>query len=326
MLSNIYKRIYKEIKKYDNIVIARHIGADPDALASQIALRDIIKNTFPKKNVYAVGYPASKFKFLGLLDKFTEDLYSNSLLIVLDTPDLKRIDNVDPKRFSYVIKIDHHPIVDEYANIEWINDSASSTSQMIIELVFNSKLKMTKEAAEKLYIGVVSDTNRFMFSYTSSKTFELVSKLIKRYNIDFTSLYEALYLRTIKEVKFEGYISNNLTITSSGLAYIVIDEDVLKEYDVDSATAGKMINNFNYIDEIIVWAFFSVDKANDIIRGSIRSRGPVINEVASMFNGGGHIYASGVRVKEKEEIDKLVLELDKVCEIYKNNKEDKAID
>lgn len=326
MLSNIYKRIYKEIKKYDNIVIARHIGADPDALASQIALRDIIKNTFPKKNIYAVGYPASKFKFLGLLDKFTEDLYNNSLLIVLDTPDLKRIDNVDPKRFKYVIKIDHHPIVDEYADIEWINDSASSTSQMIIELVFNSRLKMTKESAEKLYIGVVADTNRFMFSYTSSKTFDLISRLIKKYNIDFTSLYEALYLRTIKEVKFEGYISNNLTITASGLAYIIIDEEILKEYDVDSATAGKMINNFNYIDEIIVWAFFSVDKVNDLIRGSIRSRGPIINEVASMFNGGGHIYASGVRIKDKSDIDKLVVELDKVCEDYKNDKEIPTID
>lgn len=315
----LYKEIYKTIKKYNTIVIARHVGADPDALASQIALRDIIINTFPNKKVYAVGYPASKFKFLGILDKFSEDLYNNSLLIALDTPDLKRIDNVDPSKFNYSIKIDHHPIVDEYANIEWIDDKASSTCQMIIELVFNTKLKMTKEAAEKLYIGVVSDTNRFMFSYTSSKTFDLISKLIKKTNIDFTSLYESLYLRQIKEVKFEGYISNNLKISENGMAYIIIDEDTLDKYEVDSATAGKMINNFNYIEEILVWAFFSIDKTNDIIRGSIRSRGPIINEIASKYGGGGHIYASGVRIKEEKEVKQLVNDLDEACKIYKDS-------
>lgn len=316
MFSNKYKKIYKTIKKFDTIVIARHIGADPDALSSSIALRDIILNTFPNKKVYAVGYPASKFRFLGILDKFNEEFYENSLLIVLDTPDLKRIDGVDPKRFNFVIKIDHHPIVDEYANIELI-DECSSTSQIIIDLVFNTKLKMTKEAAEKLYIGVISDTNRFLFPYTSSKTFALISKLIKKTHIDFTSLYEPLYLRPLKEVKFEGYISNNLIVTESGFAYIIIDEETLSKYDVDSATAGNMVNNFNFIEEIIAWAVFSIDKNNDVVRGSIRSRGPVINEVATHYNGGGHIYASGVRLKEMKEINSLVEELENVCLEYK---------
>ena len=41
-MNNVYKRIYKAIKKYNTIVIARHIGPDPDALASSLALKDII--------------------------------------------------------------------------------------------------------------------------------------------------------------------------------------------------------------------------------------------------------------------------------------------
>ena len=45
----MFKQIYKEIKKYNNIVIARHVGVDPDAMASQIALRDSIRLTFPEK-------------------------------------------------------------------------------------------------------------------------------------------------------------------------------------------------------------------------------------------------------------------------------------
>ena len=63
--SLMFNKIYRKIKKYNTIVIARHVGADPDALASQIALRESIKKTFPKKNVYAIGYTASKFKYLG---------------------------------------------------------------------------------------------------------------------------------------------------------------------------------------------------------------------------------------------------------------------
>jgi phosphoesterase RecJ-like protein len=68
------KNIYKKISKYQNIVIARHIGPDPDAIASQMALRDSIKLTFPNKNVYAVGVGVSKFKYFGLLDKIDEML------------------------------------------------------------------------------------------------------------------------------------------------------------------------------------------------------------------------------------------------------------
>lgn len=66
---NIYKQIFKAIKKYDTIVIARHIGADPDALGAQFALKEIILKLFPNKKVYAVGNPASRFKFLVLVIK-----------------------------------------------------------------------------------------------------------------------------------------------------------------------------------------------------------------------------------------------------------------
>lgn len=320
MLINIYKKIYNKIKKYDNIVIARHVGADPDALGSQIGLRDIIINTFPQKKVYAVGLPSSKFKYLGNLDKL-DNVKNNSLLIVVDTPDLKRVDGINISDFADSIKIDHHPFIEKFCNLEWIDDTASSSSQMIIKLVFNTKLKITREASEKLYMGLVSDTNRFMFSYTSPETFELVSKLIKKTNINITSLYDNLYLRPYKEIKFQGYIENNLTITENGFAYIKINNDIIKEYNVDAATPGNLINNLNYIDEINAWAFFTEDKKNDTIRGSIRSRGPIINDVASKYNGGGHMYASGVRFNNLDECDNLIKDLDERCKEYKENVE-----
>ena len=318
MYNNLaFKQVYRKIKKYDTIVIARHVGADPDALASQIALRDSIKKTFPKKNVYAVGYPASKFKYLGNLDRFQESMYENSLLIVTDTPDKKRIDGVDADRFEYSIKIDHHPFVERTCKLELIDDTASSACQLIIELLFKTGLKIDKDIAGKLYLGLVADTNRFLFSYTTDKTFALISKLINKTKLNFAPLYDNLYTRPIKEVKFQCYITENMNITENGLGYIYLDDKTLTDFDVDAATAGNMVNNFNYIEEIIAWVIFSYDKSNDTIRGSIRSRGPIINEAATHFNGGGHAFASGVRLKDEKEVDALVKELDEVCKKFK---------
>ena len=315
---NIYKQIFKVIKKYDTIVIARHIGADPDALGSQFALKEIILKTFPNKKVYAVGNPASRFKFFGNNEKIDNIDTTKGLLIVLDTPDIKRIDGVSLNNFEYVIKIDHHPIIDKYANIELIDEDSCSTSQLILEFIFNNKIEINKEIGEKLYLGIVGDTDRFLHDYTSSKTFSLVTRLLEETNIDFTSLYKVLYQRPISEIRFEGYIYQNLILTENGVAYIKITDRKLKEFGVDSAAAGNMINDLKFVNEIIVWVFLTEDIKSNLIRVNIRSVGPYINDVATKFGGGGHKYASGVKLKTWDDSDKLINELDELVENYKN--------
>ena len=315
---NIYKQILKVIKKYDTIVIARHIGADPDALGSQFALKEIILNTFPNKKVYAVGNPASRFKFFGNNEKIDNIDTTKGLLIVLDTPDIKRIDGVNLNNFKYVIKIDHHPIIDKYANIELIDENSCSTSQLILEFIFNNKIEINKEVGEKLYLGIVGDTDRFLHDYTSSKTFSLVTRLLEETNIDFTSLYKVLYQRPISEIRFEGYIYQNLTLTDNGVAYIKITDRKLKEFGVDSAAAGNMINDLKFVNEIVVWVFLTEDIKSNLIRANIRSVGPYINDVATKFGGGGHKYASGVKLKTWDDSDKLINELDELVKIYNN--------
>ncbi|CDB92214.1 3'(2') 5'-bisphosphate nucleotidase [Clostridium sp. CAG:302] len=315
---NIYKQIFKVIKKYDTIVIARHIGADPDALGSQFALKEIILKTFPNKKVYAVGNPASRFKFFGNNEKIDNIDTTKGLLIVLDTPDIKRIDGVSLNNFEYVIKIDHHPIIDKYANIELIDEDSCSTSQLILEFIFNNKIEINKEIGEKLYLGIVGDTDRFLHDYTSSKTFSLVTRLLEETNIDFTSLYKVLYQRPISEIRFEGYIYQNLILTENGVAYIKITDRKLKEFGVDSAAAGNMINDLKFVNEIIVWVFLTEDIKSNLIRANIRSVGPYINDVATKFGGGGHKYASGVKLKTWDDSDKLINELDELVKNYKN--------
>lgn len=317
-MANIYRKIYKEIKKHQTIVITRHIGADPDALGSQFALKELILNKFPDKTVYAIGNPSNRFKFMGVLDKPEEIDYSNALLIVLDTPDLKRIDGAKVNDYKTVIKIDHHPVVDNFGNIEIISDDSSSTSQLILDFIFKNRLKLTSSIARNLYTGIVSDTGRFMHSYTSSKTFELVTKMLKKTNLDFTTIYEPLYMRPLAEFRFQGYIYENMEITENGLGYIKISEELLKEYGVDSASSGNIISELKCIDEIIVWIFLTEDKKSNVIRANIRSRGPAINEVATIYGGGGHKYASGARLISWKQAEDLIEDLDKLAQKYQN--------
>lgn len=313
----ICNQIYKQIKKYNKIIIARHVGADPDALGSTLGLKESIINTFPKKQVYVVGLPSPHHKYIGELDKFIEDMYENSLLIVLDTPNKERIDGVDVSKFLYKIKIDHHPFVEKFADIEWVDDTASSACQLVIELIKNTKLKINKSCAEKLYIGLIGDTNRFLYNYTTAKTFELVSYIINKTGINFTGLYPNIYMRTIDELKFQSYIISNFKITENGFGYIKINQDILDEFKTDASTAANIVSELNYIDNMYSWAIFAYDKVNNYIRGSIRSRGPIINGVAAKYNGGGHIFASGVRPKDFNVVDDIIKDLDKVCLEYK---------
>jgi phosphoesterase RecJ-like protein len=315
----MYNKIYKQIKIYNNIVISRHIGVDPDAMASEIALRDSIRLTFPKKNVYAVGNGSVKFNYLGKLDIISE-VPEKSLLIVLDTPDKRRVDIENIDSYEYLIKIDHHPFVEEFCDIEYIDPNTSSTCELIINLLYNTKLKFDKSIAEKLFLGLVSDTNRFIFKNASYKTFNIVGKLLKDFNLDITDLYQNLYMRSLNEVKLQGYISQNMELTENGVGYIKITSEILNKFNADTASAGNMINSFNYIEEVLVWLAITEDSKNDIIKVNIRSRGPIINKVAEKYNGGGHMYASGAKLNSFEQADSLIKDLDKVCEEYIESK------
>ena len=313
----MFKKIYKKIEEFDTIVIARHVGVDPDALASQLALRDSIKLTFPNKKVMAIGTGSAKFFHIGRLDRLEK--VNNALLIVVDTPDKRRVDSVDFSQFAYTIKIDHHPFVEEFCNIEYIEDTASSACEIIMNLILNTDLQCDSSIASTLYLGLTSDSNRFLFDSCTSNTFGLVSIFLDRYNFELSEVYRKLYMRPMNEVRLEGYIALNMNVTKNGLGYIQITDEVIKQFEVDSASAGNMVNNFNFINEMLVWATLTEDIKNDQIRVSIRSRGPEINQIAEKFNGGGHKFASGVKLKNFDEAMLLMKDLDNLLEEYNKN-------
>ena len=317
MKSDIMKNIIKKIKQYDTIVIARHIGPDPDAICSSLALRDFILENYPKKHVYAVGMGVAKFRVFGELDRIDVSTLHNPLLITLDVPNFYRVDGVNNLKYKEIIKIDHHPFEEDFGGIEWINDESSSTCQMVASMLLKSNLDISRNVASNLFLGIVSDSDRFLLPYTTVETFEVVTNLLKRTSLPFNSLYEKLYERPMEEVKFHGFIASHLDVSENGFAHIIITDEILKEYGVDSATPSNMINDFNFMKGVFVWTFVTYDAKNAVYKVNIRSKGPVINGIASRYHGGGHKMASGVRTESLESIEGLLKDLDLECKKYK---------
>jgi len=321
MKKDVLKKIYSEIRKYNIIYIARHIGPDPDAVASQIALRDAILYTFPNKEVYTVGASASKFKYIGKLDKVTSFNYEDSLVITLDVPNISRVDGIDLNRFKNVIKIDHHPFVEKFSDLEYIDEKSCSTCEILLDLINETKIKINDKIAISLLIGIISDSNRFLFNPCDEKILYKVADLVKKFKINLQNVYASIYSRPMSEVRLMGYIGSNLKVTKNKFAYIILENDIVSSFNADVSSASNMVNDFNNIEDFIVWMFVTKDIKNDIFKVNIRSRGPVINEVASKYNGGGHKFSSGARVKTMDELDNLISDLDYLCREYIKNED-----
>lgn len=315
----LYKKILKIIKEYDEIVIARHIGPDPDAIASQIALRDSIKMTFPEKRVYAVGAGVHKFKYLGSLDKENLSELKNALLIVLDVPNFCRIDGIEDLEYKAILKIDHHPTEDIIGDVDWTDEKMSSTCEMITNLILDTKLGLDTRIAENLFVGIVVDSDRFLLQNTSIDTFKTIYDLLNVSKINFVQLYDNLYEHSLIEEKFKAYLMNNIEISENSFGFINVTEDVLKEYNVEASIVSNHANDFFFIKELLCWMLVVYDERNGVYKVNVRSRGPIINEIASKYNGGGHKYASGARSANYKDVEKLAKDLDEACKKYISN-------
>ncbi|SET79563.1 phosphoesterase RecJ domain-containing protein [Salinibacillus kushneri] len=310
------REIISAIKQYDRIIIHRHVRPDPDAYGSQAGLSELIKESFPQKAVYITGKEDPSLRFLAELDEIEDDKYENSLVIVCDTANQERICDQRYAKGDQLIKIDHHPVVDSYGDIEWVDTDASSTSEMIYELFLEGKeegFKLNAESARLIYAGIVGDTGRFLFPSSTPKTFQIVSELVQ-YPFDRTKLYDDLYNTKHNIARLKGYILQNFTVSESGLSTIKITADILEEFGLTVAETSQLVGILGDIEGIIAWVFF-IEEPEEI-RVRLRSRGPVINNVAAKYNGGGHPLASGASVDSWEETANVIQDLEAVCKQY----------
>ena len=181
MWTEKYKTIYKLIESFDTIVIARHVGVDPDAMSSQLALRDSILKTFPNKTVLAVGSGSVKFTYLGKLDKLKDDIH-DALLFVLDTPDQKRVDGISNfDVFAKKVKMDQfislHGGLDYKINDKVSNISLGEKQRLIIAcyLANDYDFYIFDEATSNIDVESENDIMREIHELAKSKTVLLVS-------------------------------------------------------------------------------------------------------------------------------------------------------
>lgn len=308
-------KIIQEIKAYQTIIIHRHVRPDPDAYGSQVGLKEMIKQSFKDKNVYAVGEEDPSLHFLARMDQVTDEQYKGALVIVCDTANTGRVCDQRYQLADKIIKIDHHPNHDPYGDLLWVDTAASSTSEMIFELYTAGRqegLQMSDQAAYLIYAGIVGDTGRFLFPSTSKRTFQIAAELVT-YEFDRSALYNQMYNVEMNIARLKGYVLQNFTLSEAGVSTVRLTNQLIKEYNIDAEEAGKIIGALGDIKGLNAWAFF-IEEDDGLIRVRLRSKGPVINKVAAKYNGGGHPLASGASVYSWEEADLLAQDLEVACQ------------
>ena len=191
-----YKLVLKAIKKYDTIVVLRHDVPDFDASGTQFGLVTWIKDNFPKKKVYALGKPHKFFspKLYPLTEQNIE-INEKYLCIVVDTANRPRLDgNEYLSKADYVIKIDHHPLCDDFGDVVIIDEHAAAAAELVADILISFKKVISKECAYYLYSAIVGDSGRFQYSDTNFRTFNVVSELFKT-NFNFQDIYNKMYLK-----------------------------------------------------------------------------------------------------------------------------------
>ena len=309
-MSAIEEQILAEIKRYNTIIIHRHQRPDPDAYGAQLGLKAILEASFPDKQIYAVGKAVQGLAWMSEDDTFMDDIpdkmYRDALVLVVDTANAPRIDDQRWPNGLEIIKIDHHPNDEPYGDWQWVEAGKSATSTMIYEFYEALKdqgLVMNAKAARLLYIGIVGDTGRFMYSM-DQETFRVVSELFG-YDFDYEAVLH--HMSTISEnaAKLSGYVLQNLTILPSGFAYVVLTKALLEAFDLQDSGTAFVVPLPATIDKVKAWAIFEEqDEGNYRVR--LRSRTIVINKIANRFEGGGHPMASGAWAQTAEDIERLI--------------------
>ena len=187
---------------------------------------------------------------------------------------------------------------------------ASSTSEIITDFIihFNDLTIIDETVARLLYIGIVGDTGRFLFNNTTPHTLEIASELLKfpfNHNDELNQLAE----KEPSLLPFQGYVLQNFQLNDKGFCKVIITSDVLETFDIAPNEASLFVNTIADIKGLKIW-LFAVDEGEEI-RCRIRSKGIVINDVASDFGGGGHPNASGVSVDSWETFEHLANTLNK---------------
>ena len=306
-----FKQAFDKIKKANNILLVTHTRPDGDGLASVCAIAELLEQINKPYSAYCYDTPPFQYDFLPHLEKITSDkdalnFSQFDLIIVLDCGDLSRtkLDNEILNRNSnqFIIEFDHHPKVDDYANIEIRDPNTSSTSELIYDFLKVNKVKINKNIASCILTGIASDTNFFFFPNTSNKTIDIASAMLK-YGVRLPQIVEHTWRnKSLGAMKIWGKAISNLIINKKyNLACSILSEEDLDGSEISREELegiSEFLSNIENVKGVLL-----IREENGQIRGNLRSNHVDIDIsiLAKKLGGGGHAKASGFTIDGKLE-------------------------
>lgn len=307
------KDIIDKIEEKSKIAILTHISEDADAVCSALALKEACDNMGKTADIYISDNLEERLEFLsGEMIVFEkEKIYpAYELCVCVDCGDLKRLGEriIIFENSECTINIDHHCTNPEYADFNYVLGEASSTGEIIYNLLTKMKVKLTKRIAELLYAAIASDTGSFKYSCTSADTMRAAAKLMEL-DIDYVNICRCLFdTESRNEMRLKGHIMENIHEYFNGKVCIAVaDEKLFKHFGVDEKNIGDLVNIPRRIKgcEIAI----SVKMIGDKCKISFRSAGKYdVAEFAASLGGGGHKMAAGATISgEIEEIESMLV-------------------
>ena len=310
------ENILNKIKEYNRIIIFGHERPDGDCIGSQYGLYYVLKETYPNKEVYVTGEVSEYVSFIGKPTMIDDNLFKGALAICVDCANGDRLSDKRYNKCDYSIKIDHHINVDSFCDYEYVDTTAPACAQILTEffLKYKDELKINKEAAEALYVGIVTDTGRFKYDSTTAKTHRIAASLLD-YGVNIGKIDNYLSVETIDNLKLRGYCLNTFKVTEHGFAYLIMKRETIEKFGVSDEDAANQVTCISTIEGCPSWAMFI--EYPDQIRIRLRSRGPVVNLLAEEYSGGGHPKAAGAKLPSWDTLDEFLAKADKLVEEYK---------
>ncbi len=310
----MFEAILDLIRAYPRVILHRHKNPDGDALGSQLGLRHILRDSFPDKEILAVGDASDRYAFMidEPLDEVPDARYEGALAIVLDTSAKSLISDDRYTSAAATARIDHHIFVETIAGVEVTDTSFESCCGLVTALAMEGNLTVSPAAARLLYTGMVTDSGRFRYDATSAKTHRLAAFLMER-EFDTSDIYRNLYSDDLSFIQLRARFTLKIQTTDHRVAYIYTDRAEAEEYGVSTFTLSRgFVNVMSEIRGIDSWVNFT--ESEDGVLCEIRSGRYNINPIAVKYGGGGHKKASGCTLSDRAEAMRLLDDLNQLAE------------
>jgi len=307
-----FKKLLEIINYNNSFLLTTHVNPDADAIGSEIALYQILKEL--KKEVNIVNHSATPYnlKFLDsdkLIEKYDENkhikfLFETDVLVALDFNKSDRLVSMQTAyRESNKLKIciDHHQDPEDFADHFFTGSDYAATGHILYDLVAKTKLvKMNREIAYPIYAAIMTDTGSFRFERTNSELHRIIADLLD-YGIQPSEVYDNLYDESkMSKIKLLGRCLNSLQIIDGGkIGYMILTQQDFNELNAIESDTENFVNFILSVEGVKLGLLF-IELKNGF-KVSFRSKGNLpVNKLAAEFGGGGHINASGARFRDNQ--------------------------